>query len=81
MSGSDDIIKIWNTETGVCIKTLQGHGGTVESLIQLNDQRFLVSGSEDCAIKVWDMVTGLCTKTLSRYGGYVDCLMQLTDDN
>ena len=55
-SGSaDQMIKIWNLATGVCVATLEGHGGTVYSLAVLEGGR-LASGSVDIFdnIKIWD---------------------------
>jgi E3 ubiquitin-protein ligase TRAF7 len=52
ISGSDDnTIKVWNTDTWACERTLEGHTGTVNSLVRHGDK--LISGSADSTIKVW----------------------------
>ena len=53
MSGSEDNTwKVWNVNTGVCERTLEGHSNDVQCLIQLADGR-VVSGSRDQTLKVW----------------------------
>ena len=64
-SGSlDNTIKIWNLETGECIRTLAGHSMAVVSL-QLLENNKLASGSEDKSIRIWNVDTGECISTLS----------------
>lgn len=52
----DATIKIWNIETGECIRTLEGHQGGVRTL-QFDDGK-LISGSLDKTIKIWNWHTG-----------------------
>ena len=48
MSGSEDkTVKLWNTNTGECIKTLSGHSDTVKSVNFSSDNKLIVSGSDD----------------------------------
>jgi len=54
-SGSEDLtIKIWDFNSGICIKTLTGHTGSINKIIRLNDSQ-LASASADKTIKVWDI--------------------------
>jgi WD40 repeat protein len=53
-SGSDDrTIKLWNTKTGECLKTLTGH---VENVLSVSFDRegLLASGSGDRTIQFWN---------------------------
>ena len=55
LSGSaDDMLKIWELATGICMATLDGHDGDVLSLAVLEGGR-LASGSADYTIKIWDL--------------------------
>ena len=56
---SDESIKIWNIDTGECIRTLTGHTNSVYSL-QLLANNKLASGSSDATIKIWNVDTGEC---------------------
>ena len=72
-SGSGDTsIKIWNTTSGTCIKTLTGHSSYVYSLAVL-EEGILASGSWDNSIKIWNTTSGTCIKTLTGHsdGVYV----------
>ncbi len=62
-SGSDDyMIKIWNLETGECIKTLRGHEDSV-TCFEMYDEK-LISGSWDGLIKIWDLKKNECIQNL-----------------
>jgi WD40 repeat protein len=64
ISGSyDKTIKIWDIDTGSCLKTLEGHTYSVRS-VYVKDN-LIVSGSWDNTIKIWDIDTGTCIKTLT----------------
>lgn len=54
----DDVIQIWDVETGVLVERLQGHKGSVSSIAFTPDGKGLVSGSADKTLKFWD-VSGL----------------------
>lgn len=58
----DATIKIWNMDTGECIRTLRGHTSGVRTL-QFDDTK-LISGSLDRTIKIWNWRTGECISTL-----------------
>ncbi|KAH6668788.1 WD40-repeat-containing domain protein [Halenospora varia] len=61
----DCTIRIWNIETGECIRTLRGHTSGLRSL-QFDDTK-LISGSLDHTVRVWNWRTGEC---ISTYGGH-----------
>lgn len=62
ISGSSDYTaKIWQVETGECLKTLQGHTSRVWSVAVM--QGTIATGSPDFTIKLWS-AAGECLKTL-----------------
>lgn len=70
MSGSyDATIKIWNIETGECVRTLTGHLKGVRALAF--DSQKLITGGLDSTIKVWNYHTGQC---ISTYRGHDDAV-------
>jgi len=55
----DKTLKIWNLETGNCIKTLIGHTNEITCVNVLLDGR-IISGSLDNILKIWNPLTGNC---------------------
>jgi hypothetical protein len=53
--GSDQVVRLWNTDTGSELGRLQGHRGAVTSLAFAPDGRTLVTGSADTTALVWDV--------------------------
>jgi hypothetical protein len=71
-SGSSDrTIKLWNANTGECLRTLKPHNGSVVSVAFSPDGTTLASGSDDKAIKLWNANTGECLRTLEGHNSYV----------
>ncbi|MFN6175164.1 MAG: WD40 repeat domain-containing protein, partial [Dolichospermum sp.] len=64
-SGSGDkTVKLWDVQTGDCVRTLQGHSSWVMSVAWSPDGLTLASGSDDHTVKLWDVQTGDCERTL-----------------
>jgi hypothetical protein len=75
ISGSDDkVIRIWNTVSGSCIASLEGHEDPVISLAVLGNG-CLASGSDDETIRLWDLESGKCTAVLKGHTGGVASLV------
>ncbi|KAF2655658.1 sulfur metabolite repression control protein-like protein SconB [Lophiostoma macrostomum CBS 122681] len=63
MTGSYDAsVKVWDLESGECIRTLTGHTSGIRCLY-FDDGR-LITGSLDREIRVWNWRTGECVKIL-----------------
>lgn len=74
VSGSDDqTLKVWSSETGRCINTLEGHTGGVWSS-QLSPDDIVISGATDRTLKVWKAHTGETLHTLYGHTSTVRCL-------
>lgn len=74
VSGSDDqTLKVWSSETGRCITTLEGHTGGVWSS-QLSPDDTVISGSTDRTLRVWKAHTGRLIHTLVGHTSTVRCL-------
>ena len=49
----DNTIKIWDANTGACLKTLEGHTDEVYSVAYSPDGTKIISCSYDTTIKIW----------------------------
>jgi hypothetical protein len=59
VSGSkDNTLRVWNLETGECLRELKGHTAGVTCVSLTADGRRAVSGSEDHTMRVWDLQNG-----------------------
>jgi WD40 repeat protein len=58
-----DVIRLIETKTGQCLKTLQGHQLYIPAMSFSPDGRSLLTGAYDQKVKLWDLKTGQCTKT------------------
>ena len=56
-SGSDEIVRIWNTATGELEDELEGHTDEVGSIAFSHNGHFIVSGSRDKTVRIWDTAT------------------------
>lgn len=77
VSGSyDATVKVWNIETGECVRTLTGHQKGVRALTF--DSQKLITGGLDSTIKVWNYHTGQC---ISTYRGHDDAVSSVDFSN
>ncbi len=62
---ADNTLRLWNLESGECLRTLTGHTMEVRSVSITPDGRRAVSGSEDTTLRLWDLESGECLRTLT----------------
>src|ERR1051326_733731 len=57
--GSDGLLKLWDRKTGLLMRTIVAHSGSIMTLNFSRSGDRLVSGSDDGVIKVWHMPSGV----------------------
>jgi predicted Zn finger-like uncharacterized protein len=61
LSGSADwTLKLWEVESGQCLRTLEGHTGVVTAVCLSRDSRHALSGGVDRTVRWWELTTGRC---------------------
>jgi WD40 repeat protein len=56
-------LKLWNVESGKCVRTFKGHTHYVYSVNFSKDDRFVISGSVDKFLILWNIQTGENVRT------------------
>ena len=64
-------MRLWDVETGRCLRVLEGHTGYAMSVAWSIDQRHALSGSADSTVRLWDVETGHCLRVLRGHTGTV----------
>lgn len=66
-AGTDKVVNIWRAEDGLLLRSLEGHGGTVNRVAFTPDSRSVVSVSSDHNARLWDLDSGTLRK---RFDGH-----------
>jgi small GTP-binding protein len=62
VGGDDKMVRLWDVETGRCLRVFKGHSEFINSVAWSADQRRAVSGSNDKMVRLWDVETGRCLR-------------------
>ena len=88
LTGSDGmVLKLWDSETGECLKILKGHSrlaqkyNNIESVSFSPDGSHALSGSTDKTMKLWDINTGECIHTFTGHSEAVCSVCFSPDSN
>ncbi len=70
------ILRRWSSQARpnprpACLRTLEGHSGSVTSVSVTPDGQRAVSGSHDATVRVWDLESGECVRTLEGHSEIV----------
>jgi WD40 repeat protein len=77
--GSDNLVQVWDMQTGEQERTLLGHTEAVNCGALSLDGKFLVTGSWDQTVRLWDLDSGIPKKTLKGHTAAVDAVALAPD--
>jgi WD40 repeat protein len=72
VSGADDgTIRLWDVESGRCLRVLDGNTKNILSVEWSADARWILSGggAADKTVRLWDVKTGHCLCALKGHAG------------
>jgi small GTP-binding protein len=66
LTGSDDrTVRLWDLDTGRCLRVLQGHTSYVDAVSwSAGQRRVLSSETGDSSLRLWNLDTGRCLRVL-----------------
>jgi serine/threonine protein kinase/Tol biopolymer transport system component len=64
-AGEDGTVKIWQTDQGKLLKTLQGHEGMVKAVAFSPTGRKVASSATDKTLRIWDTAKGTLLQTIT----------------
>jgi small GTP-binding protein len=70
--GADNTVRLWDVQTGRCLRVLEGHTGWVACVAWSPDQRLALSGAWDNTVRLWDVEGGICLLILEGHTNRVD---------
>ena len=75
-AGVERLIKLWDVESGVLLRSLEGHLDQINCLCLWEGYEMLIiSGSSDCTLRVYDILSGECLCVLQ---GHMDGVLGVT---
>jgi serine/threonine protein kinase/WD40 repeat protein len=72
--GLDHKIKIWEWQSGLCLKEIKIGQYHISSVLMSHDNQNIITGGKDDIIRVWDCQTGECRLLLDGRGGGITSL-------
>ncbi|MCA9711760.1 MAG: hypothetical protein KDK70_38345, partial [Myxococcales bacterium] len=63
-SPDDEVLLVWDLETGECVHRLSGHAGVARGCAVGPEGRCALSWADDDTLRLWDLDTGECRRVL-----------------
>ncbi|KAM4057202.1 WD domain, G-beta repeat domain-containing protein [Hirsutella rhossiliensis] len=70
--GLDNTVRLWDVETGKCIRSMFGHVEGIWGLV--GDTLRVVTGANDSVTKIWEPRSGKCDRSFTGHAGPVTCV-------
>ncbi|MBI5590272.1 MAG: DUF4365 domain-containing protein [Deltaproteobacteria bacterium] len=82
LSGSGGkTLRLWDVETGRCLRVFEGHTGSVTSVAWSLEGRLALSGASDKTLRLWEVKTGRCLRVFEGHTDSVTIVALSSDGN
>lgn len=78
---SDNTVRLWDLETGRCLRLLEGHSEVVWSVAWSDDQKRSLSCSSDKTVRLWDVERGRCLRVFEGHTSVVMSVVWSADQH
>jgi WD40 repeat protein/serine/threonine protein kinase len=78
-ASADGTVRVWNRETGVCMRAMAGHEDGVNCLAVATEGTTCVSGGQDGEVILWNWETGETLRVMKAHRGPVHCIALSAD--
>jgi small GTP-binding protein len=76
LTGNGDYtVRLWDVDTGQCLRVLEGHTSTVWSVHLSADLRRALTGADDGTLRLWDVEAGRCLRVLGGHKERINCVV------
>lgn len=77
--GDSPTLQLWDLNTGMCLRRLEGHSGGVNSVAMVSDGQRALSGSADKSVRLWDLGVGTCLRRFDGHEGVIYAVAMTPD--
>jgi len=70
----DETIRMWELDTGKCLRTFRGHVNEINAVKYTPDGIFCLSCGGDETLRLWNLESGECRKVFHDHSDLVSCL-------
>jgi WD40 repeat protein len=79
-AGADQVVKVWDAETGEQLKTLQGHKGQVNHVWFMGSFPIVLSCGADGTARLWDVTAGTTARTFGDGSESLNAAIMFADE-
>lgn len=77
--GGAKVLRLWDLDTGECMRELVGHENEVRTVSLSPDGRYALSGGWDRTVRLWNLATGECIRTMSDHDHQITAVHAAAD--
>jgi WD40 repeat protein len=77
--GGDNALSLWDVDTGLRLRTYEGHTDSVNAACLSADGRYALSGGRDKTLRLWNLADGRCLRVTEAHEDAINCVCLSAD--